>query len=147
MIMKAFITSQFSYCPLVWMFHSRKSNNRINRLHERSLRIVYNDYNSTFEELLIKDNSVSIHHRNLQVFATLLYKIINNQSPELLSNIFPVSCGNKCNLRSANVFQARNVHTVRYGTETLSFLAPKVWALVPEDIKNAPTVELFKKKN
>ena len=48
MIMKAFITSQFSYCPLVWMFHSRKSNNRINRLHERSLRIVYNNYNSTF---------------------------------------------------------------------------------------------------
>ena len=66
------------------MFHSRKSNNRINRLHERSLRIVYNDYTSTFEELLMKDNSVSIHHRNLQVFATLLYKIINNQSPELL---------------------------------------------------------------
>ena len=96
MIMKAFIiTSQFSYCPLVWMFHSRKSNNRINRLHERSLRIVYNDYNSTFEELLMKDNSVSIHHRNLQVFATLLYKIINNQSPELLTNIFPVSCGNQ----------------------------------------------------
>ena len=146
MIMKAFITSQFSYCPLVWMFHSIKSNNRINRLHERSLRIVYNDYNSTFEELLMKDNSVSIHHRNLQVFSTLLYKIINNQSPELLTNIFPVSCGNQYNLRSANVFQARNVHTVRYGTETLSFLAPKIWALVPEDIKNAPTVELFKKK-
>ena len=98
-------------------------NNRINRLHERSLRIVYNDYTSTFEELLMKDNSLSIHHRNLQVFATLLYKIINNQSPELLTNIFPVSCGNQYNLRSANVFQARNVYTVRYGTETLSFLA------------------------
>ena len=146
MIMKAFITSQFSYCPLVWMFHSRKSNNRINRLHERSLRIVYNDYNSTFEELLMKDNSVSIHHRNLQVCATLLYKIINNKSPELLTNIFPVSCGNQYNLRSANVFQARNVHTVRYGTETLSFLAPKIWALVPEDIKTPLRLNFLRKK-
>ena len=45
-----------------------------------------------------------------------------------------------------SIFQARNVHTVRYGTETLSFLAPKVRALVPEDIKNAPTVEVFKKQ-
>ena len=47
-IMRAFIHSQFGYCPLVWMFHSRKLNNRINKIHERSLRIVYNDHTSTF---------------------------------------------------------------------------------------------------
>ena len=58
-IMKAFITSQFGYCPLVWMFCSRNMNNRINRIHERSLRIVYNDFTSTFSELLEKDSSVS----------------------------------------------------------------------------------------
>ena len=72
LIMKAFITSQFGYCPLVWMFHSRCANNRINRLHERSLRITYNDYDSTFQELLYKDNSVSIHQRNLQLLATFI---------------------------------------------------------------------------
>ena len=44
MVMKAFIESQFSYCPLIWMFHSRTLNNKINRLHERALRIVYSDY-------------------------------------------------------------------------------------------------------
>ena len=64
-LMKAFIESQFGYCPLIWMFHSRKLNNLINRIHERALRIVYKDHNSTFQELLNKDNSVSIHHRNL----------------------------------------------------------------------------------
>ena len=57
LLMKAFIESQFSYCPLVWMFHSRTLNNRINRLHERGLRIVYNDHNLSFDELLRKDNS------------------------------------------------------------------------------------------
>ena len=46
LIMNSFITSQFGYCPLVWMFHSRELNNRINRIHERSLRIVYNDKQS-----------------------------------------------------------------------------------------------------
>ena len=70
MIMKSFITSQFGYCPLIWMFHSRALNNKINSIHERALRITYNDSKSTFEELLSKDNSVSIHHRNLQVLAT-----------------------------------------------------------------------------
>ena len=42
-MMKAFIESQFQYCPLVWMFHSRTLNNRINKLHERALRLVYKD--------------------------------------------------------------------------------------------------------
>ena len=48
-ILKAFITSHFSYCPLVWMFHSRKIN-KINRIHERSIRLVYSDNTSTFKE-------------------------------------------------------------------------------------------------
>ena len=73
-IMKSFITSQFSYCRLVWMFHSRGSNERINKIHERALRVVHNDYFSAFEELLLKDNSVSIHHRNLQVLVTEIFK-------------------------------------------------------------------------
>ena len=67
-IVKSFVTSQFSYCPLIWMFHSRRLNNKINSIHERALRITYQDNTSTFQELLNKDNSVSIHLRNLQVW-------------------------------------------------------------------------------
>ena len=55
-IMNAFISSQFGYCPLVWVFHSRMLNNRINKIHERALRIVYNDDQSSFNELF---NSLS----------------------------------------------------------------------------------------
>ena len=62
--MKSFIESQFKYCPLVWMFHSRELNNKINNLHERALRIVYKDNKSTFNELLMKYNSFSNHHHN-----------------------------------------------------------------------------------
>ena len=61
-IFKSFIESQFKCCPLIWMFCSRKANNKINELHERALRIVYQDGISNFEELLKKDNSFSIHH-------------------------------------------------------------------------------------
>ena len=66
LLMKAFIESQFSYCPLIWMFCSRKMNNKINYIHERALRLVYDDYTSTFNDLLKKDESVCIHHRNIQ---------------------------------------------------------------------------------
>ena len=68
-LMKTFIESQFNYCPLVWMFHSRKINEKINKLHERALRVVYSDDNLTFEQLLEKDNSFDIHDRNLQKLA------------------------------------------------------------------------------
>ena len=70
------------------MFHSGELNNKINSIQGRALRIIYNDSKSTFEELLNKDNSVSIHHRNLQVSATKTFKIKNNMAPECLHEIF-----------------------------------------------------------
>ena len=70
------------------MFHSRALNNKTNSIHERALRITYNDRTSTFEELLNKDNSVSIHHRNLQVLVTQLYQVKCNMAPETLNEVF-----------------------------------------------------------
>ena len=145
MIMKAFIISQFSYCPLIWMFHSRSLNNKINTIHERSLRITYNDRTSTFEELLRKDNSVTIHHRNLQVLATELYKIENNMDPEIVNEVFQKRTSSY-NLRANSKFYTRPVHSVYNGTESLSFPGPKIWELVPEDAKQSESLEVFKNK-
>ena len=88
LIMKAFINSQFGYCLLIWMSHSRTLNNRINRIQERALRIVYNDRISKLYELLEKDKSVTIHSRNLQILATELYKVRNGLAPEIMNNVF-----------------------------------------------------------
>ena len=81
LIMNAFIFSQFGYCPLVWMFHCRKLNNFINNIHERALRIVYRDYESTLQQLLKQNKSVSIHQRNLQILATKIFKTKNGLNP------------------------------------------------------------------
>ena len=59
--------SQFGYCPLIWINHNGSLNNNINRIHERTFRIVCSDKKSTFKELLKKDNSVTVHVKNLQV--------------------------------------------------------------------------------
>ena len=87
-LMKAFFMAQFSYCPLIWMFHSRKLNNQINKLRKRCLWIVYSDNISSFEELLETDNFVSVHHRNIQVLATESHKIVNGLSPEIMKEVF-----------------------------------------------------------
>ena len=67
LLMNSFFTSQFNYCSLTWMCHSRTMNNKINRLHEWCLRIEHSDKTSSFEKLLEKDGSVTIHTRNLQI--------------------------------------------------------------------------------
>ena len=59
------INSHFNYCPLLWMFHDRGFNSKINSTLERSLTIVYGDNKSSFEKLLRKDKSVKIHHKKL----------------------------------------------------------------------------------
>ena len=82
--MKAFVTSQFEYCHLVWMFHSRGLNNRINALYERGLRITYGDRLSSFQDLLKKDNLVSIHYKNIQGLKTGMFKLKNNIATETM---------------------------------------------------------------
>ena len=73
--LKTFIESQFGYCPLAWIFHSRRVNNKINHLYERSLRIVYKDNYSSYLDLLVKDKSLTIHQRNIQSLAVGLFKV------------------------------------------------------------------------
>ena len=73
MIMNAFTEPQFGYCRLVWMFHSRRINNRINRIHERALRITFNNKSSSFQNLFEKDVTI-INHRNIKILATETYK-------------------------------------------------------------------------
>ena len=68
MLLKDFIESQFSYCPLIWMLHSRTLKNNVNCLHKKALRIVYSDFKAKFHELTKKDGSFSIHHRNIHIF-------------------------------------------------------------------------------
>ena len=88
LLLKTFVESRFSYCPLIWMFCSRKMNKKINHIHERASRLVYDDYITSFEGLLIKDNSVSIHHRNIQKVTIEMFKVKNNLCPAFIKSLF-----------------------------------------------------------
>ena len=89
-LINAFFNSDFSYYPLIWMCHGRTFNKKINTLHERCLRLIYNDKQLTFEELLEKDESVSVHIRNLHTLAIEMCKVVNDGSPEIMKEIFRI---------------------------------------------------------
>ena len=135
-IMHSFILSQFGYCPLVWMLHGRQLNNRINRIHERSLRIIYRDASSSFKALFERDGSFTVHERNVQTLGIELYKVAYGISPEIMRLVFPTKPSIKYPWE--NIFQTFNVRTVAWGTETLSHLGPKIWSLIPLALKKLP---------
>ena len=127
------------------MFHNPTLNHKINKLHERALRIVYKDENLTFQELLDKDGSVTVHHRNLQKLAIEMYKIKNHLSPAPMQALFTEKV-NPYNLRNKCSWERDNLRTVKYGTETVRNMRPKTWEQVPNEIKQSASLLEFKAK-
>ena len=125
--MKTFVESRFNYCPLIWMFYSRRLNNKISNVHKKALRIVYSDYKSTFQELLDKDASFSVHHRNIQTLVIEIYKHILGLSPVITRKVFKINRRLPDNLKTHNEFSSRVPRTVKYAKEIISFLTPKIW--------------------
>ena len=97
-------------------------------------RIVYKDHFSSFEERLTKGKSVRVRQRNLQILATEMYKILNGLSPDIIQAIFETK-SNYFNTHNAPAFSSRNIKTVRYGLQTISYMAPKICDLVPKEMK------------
>ena len=128
------------------MCHNRTTNRKIDRLHERCLRIIYNDKQSSFKMLLEKDSSVSIHDKNIQCLATEMYKVSNGLSPPIDSNIFTHKNCHPYNLRLNSQFSRPLVRSVFHGTESISCLGPVIWDILPDSYKNLPNVSVFKNR-
>ena len=118
-LMRSFIMSQFSYCLLIWMCHRRKINTQMYKLHERALRLIFNDKSSSFRELLERDNSVTIHERNIQVLLTEIFKVKSGAAPEIMTEIFKFK-DHSYDLRKNNCLEMRIIKSCKYGSETVS---------------------------
>ena len=86
LLFNSFIQGQFNYCPLVWMFCGRKAHSRINNIHEPSLRLIFNDYNSSFNQLLTINKDVTTHNKCLQILCTEVYKIVNGSATTIMND-------------------------------------------------------------
>ena len=132
------LSCQFSYFPLVWMFHGRTMNNRINKIHEKTLRFFYKDEQIFFMVVYWK---VSINQRNLQVLVTEIYTVRKDLRPGIMKDLFITL------YRSHTIWEmiqfCKGIKTL---TESISSLTPKTWKLVPCEIKNANSLDIYKEK-
>ena len=97
---------------------------------------MYNDYKLSFQNLLELDNLVSIHHRNTQLLSIELYKVKHNLSNQVLSELF----------NSQTDFESGLIYTTAYGLRSLKYFAPKIWNIVPIDIRNSDSLSEFTTK-
>ena len=116
------------------MCHSRAKNNKINRLHERFLRMIYEDKTSTFEQLLEKNSSVSIHTRNLYFLTLEMFKVVKGLAPTIINDLCLLKETNNYNLTVRNVF------------ESISYLGLKIWEMLPSEMQEYETLFEFKSK-
>ena len=87
---------------------------------------------------------MSIHQKNLQILATEIYKTKNDLGPKIMKDTFHLQ--KPYNLRNDPELQRRRNRTVYFGTESMSSLAPKIWELIPSDIRSANSFGIFKEK-
>ena len=91
LLINSVIKSHFSYCPLIWMFFNRKSLQKFNKIQERYLRLMTNNYQLSYEDLLDLTNEISPHQRCLNSLMTKVYKCLNGISPDIMNDTLAVS--------------------------------------------------------
>ena len=117
-------------------------NKRINKIHEKGWRLVYkNETNLSFDGVMKKDKSVSIHQRNMKILDTNIFKMRNDLGPEIMKDIFHF-VQKPYNLRNDSTLQRRRNRAVYFGIQSTSSLAPKIWQIVLCDIKKAKSLDI-----
>ena len=111
-------------------------------MHERALRIAYNDYRSDFNHLLEKDDSVTIHHKNIQALAIEINKTMNDLNPVFMKEIFSLKPHNYP-LRTQNLVYP-NPRTVSYGLESFGYKASQIWKTIPIEIQKSEDISVVK---
>ena len=143
LIMNAYIKSLFNYCPLVWMFCYRLIMHKMNKIHERSLRLLLKNYKDDFQDLLRCSGDISIHQRCINFLLTEVYKYIHGRSPEIMNDVFSTRA-NMYNTQQFNVFETHTPTSNRYGLNSILYKANQHWNLLPENLKSSRSLTLFK---
>ena len=144
-LLNSYVMSQFNYCSNVWMFHGKVVNERINRIHKRALRAVYNDFTSNYQQLLLKGNHVTVHQKNLKTLAVKTFKSAQGYSPKFINALFTAKKV-QYNHRIQNLLTLPKASTITYGLHSFTYRACSTWNTINDDIKDSLFVSVFKRE-
>ena len=118
LVFKSFIRSNFNYCHIILHFCSKVNTEKLEKLQYRGLKIVYNCYESSYEELLTRANLPTLHLGRLRTTALETYKCINNSAPKYIRDLVNIK-QSSYSFRYENTLQIPTVRAVAYGQKSL----------------------------
>src|SRR6056300_284101 len=142
-IYKTFILSNFNYCPLIWMFTNKTNLIKIEKIQKRALRFICNDFTSTYEELLNKCQVPSIRIMTLRNLAIEVFKCVNELNPKYVNEMISIK-NSSYNLRKHLNIERLKMKTSTYGLMSFRSYGPKIWNMLPNNMKISVCLNDFK---
>ena len=144
-IFRSFVLCHFSYCSLVWHFCGMHNTQKLEKLQERGLRFVFQDFSSDCKNLLLMSNTSDLYTQRLLRLLIEIFKTVHNTTFSPLQDIFKL---NNMYIESRKVFllEQNRVVTKRYGNNSLTYIGSKLWNDIDNDIKLSESVHSFKQK-
>ena len=139
----SFILSNFNYCPLTWHFCSEANTKKMERIQERTLRFIYDDHNTSYEDLLMKSKLPSLKLRRIRTMALESFKIINKDCPVILQDLLTVK-HNRYNFRYHNTVEVPHARTTRFGLQSFRHKAAATWNSLPDHVRCMSSFNQFK---
>ena len=143
MIFNAFVVSNFMYCPLIWHMCSISDSKKIEKVQERALHYVLNDFNDTYYNLLQRTSKSTLYLTRLRFLAMEIFKVLNDMSPLYMKNLF-IKKQTVYKLRDSTPLVQPKFKTITYGHNTLKYQGSKLWNKLPNNIKDVVSVNDFK---
>ena len=133
-----------TFVPLMWLFSSARSMEKMKKIQDRALRFLYDDHNSSYEELLGKSEKCTMHVNRLRYLCIEIFKTVNQLNPEFMQKIFVKRISNRPS-RRPNDLQHYRPNQATFGSNSLRSLGPQIWNRLPDDIKSAENLAQFKR--
>ena len=143
-IFNSFIESNFNYCPLIWHFCSQTNTKKIEKIQERALRFIYNNYPSTHNDLLKTAGTQYLHIKRLKHMACEVFKIVNNMSPSFITNLIEIKTS-KYSMRRTKPAVVPKSKTSKYGLKSFAHEGVRVWNSLPNELRRCDNFREFRR--
>jgi hypothetical protein len=142
-IYNSYISSNFNYCPSVWMFANKSNMEKLEKINKRALRFVINDNDADYDEICRDEKLLNIYKRCIKTVAVLMYKVKNQSAPVFIQDLFtrrePMYA-----IRDDDLFNIPRFKTVTYGKKSFTYYGAKMWSYIPVEIKEKGSLKCFK---
>ena len=143
LIFRSFVLSNFTYCPIVWHFCGKQNNSKVEKIQERALRILYDDYDSEYTELLTESRTTTMLHSRFKCIILEVFKSMQGINPACIQNMFEIK-KSSYSMRDSSIMVQPKRNSTTFGLRSFSYFGSKLWNDLPNHFKGTTDFITFK---